>query len=217
MNQQPSQNDAGKERKAEWLSGSWPLQPFDDSLTNNKRKAEWIRFRDQCERIVSCKAPVDSITKLTGLKNFAGNYLLTIIEMQEKLVPGGSEDIYKATLTALNNYFNQTCDTTKERMKFRELQMKMTEPFSDWVLRLGTQAKFCDFGELQQREEEFIQALLRRSIPMISEKLYEISSIFNNNLEKIINHGNHLDFIRSEAQEATSTKVTGMLVKQQSR
>lgn len=52
-----------------------------------------------------------------------------------------------------------------------------SESFSDWVLRLEAQAKFCDFTD-QQREEEFVQALLRRSIAEIADKLYEMSDMF---------------------------------------
>lgn len=197
-----SSSDGDRKRmKTEWLSGSWPLKAFDGSLPTHKRKAEWVRFRDQFERIVSCKAAVDSGTKLTGMKIFAGDNLLNIIEMQEKLVAERANDIYEATISALNTYFNQTCDTTKERMIFREMHMNPTEPFVDWVLRLELQAKFCEFGE-DQRKEEFVQALVRRSVPVIAQKLYEMSHIWDNDMAQIISYGKHLDYIRSEAKEA---------------
>lgn len=187
---------------SKWLAGSWPLKPFDDSLATNKRKAEWIRFRDQFERIVSCKGNVDPQTKLTGLKIHAGTFLLSVIEMQEKSLPPGP-DSYKATIDALNVYFNQLCNATQERMKFREMKQKEIEAFADWVLRLEAQAKFCEFSD-DQRKEEFVQALLRRSVPAIAEKLYEMSDVFENSLDKIINHGQHLDHIRCEAKESTA-------------
>lgn len=87
---------------SEWLSGTWPLKPFDETLPINKRKAEWVRFRDQFERIVSCKAPVGPSTKLTGMKIFAGSYLLSIIELHEKFADQESADIYIDTVSALN-------------------------------------------------------------------------------------------------------------------
>lgn len=189
-----------KQEKSEWLTGSWPLKEFDGSLPTNKRKAEWIRYRDQFERIASCKAQVDANTRLTGLKIFAGDYLLSIIEMQQKTVTDSNGDIYQATVTALNKYFNQTCDKMMERIKFRDMRMDVAESFIDWVLRLENQAKFCDFGP-EQREEEFIQALLRRSVPGIAEKLYEMSDFLGNDLERIIKHGKHLDYIRVQANE----------------
>ncbi|XP_055639740.1 uncharacterized protein LOC129777483 isoform X2 [Toxorhynchites rutilus septentrionalis] len=185
---------------AKWLSGSWPLKSFDENLPLNKRKAEWIRFRNQFERIVACKEPVGSTMKLDGLKIFAGNYLLSVIEAHGNL-PADSGNIYDATVSALNRYFEQTCDCTKERMKFREMRMGTSEPFVDWVLRLETQAKFCEF-EADQRVEEFIQALVRRSVPQIATKLYEMSDVFNNNLERITAYGRHLDYIRTEAEES---------------
>ncbi|XP_065078078.1 uncharacterized protein LOC135701232 [Ochlerotatus camptorhynchus] len=138
--------------------------------------------------------------KLTGLKIFAGDYLLSVIEMQQKTVFDFAGDIYQATVMALNKYFNQTCDTTMERIKFRDMRMDGVESFIDWVLRLENQAKFCDF-EQEQRVEEFIQALLRRSKPGIAEKLYEMSDFLGNDLERIINYGKHLDYIRAEANE----------------
>ncbi|XP_062556594.1 uncharacterized protein LOC134221418 [Armigeres subalbatus] len=169
-----------------------------------------MRYRDQFERIVSCKPPVDEETKLTGLKIFAGDYLLSIIEMQQKSVPDSSREVYRATIKALDKYFSQSCDVVKERMKFRELRMKSSESFPDFVLRLETQAKFCDFGR-EQREEEFVQALLRRSVPGISEKLYEMSDFFENDLERIVNHGKHLDYIRTEAVESKVTHEQGQI------
>lgn len=190
-----------KKKKAEWLSGSWPLKAFDGSLPTHKRKAEWVRFRDQFERIVSCKAAVDPTTKLTGMKIFAGDYLLNVVEMQEKLSASKTGDIYERVVKAVDGYFNQTCDTSKERMIFREMQMQAGEPFVDWVLKLELQAKFCEFGE-EQRKEELVQALIRRSVPAIAEKLYEMSHIWDNDVEKIISYGKHLDYIRAEAKEA---------------
>lgn len=201
------QNGSKEGMKSEWLSGSWPLKQFDGLLPPNERKAEWIRFRDQFERIASCKAQIDQRTKLTGMKIFAGDYLLNVIEMQEKLVSGDTDNVYEVTVRGINKFFEQTCDMTKERMKFRGMSMKVSEPFTDWVLRLEMQAKFCDFTA-QQREEEFIQALLRRSVPAIAGKLYEMSDLFGNNLERIINHGKHLDYIKTEAEElAKATQV----------
>lgn len=194
-----------KKTKSEWLSGSWPLRQFDESLPTNKRKAEWLRFRDQFERIGSCKSPVDAVTRLTGLKIFAGSYLLSIIEMQEKRIlsgeTNGADDIYKAIISALDKYFNEMCDTTKERMKFREMKMRSDEAFADWVLRLESQSRFCEFTE-EQRKEELVQALLRRSVPEIAGKLYEMSDVFENSVEKIISHGKHLDYIQKEAKES---------------
>lgn len=86
---------------AKWLAGTWPLKQFDGNLPLNKRKAEWIRFRDQFERIVACKQPVGPAMKLTGMKIFAGDYLLSVIEMEEKAA-GKSDDSYAATIARLN-------------------------------------------------------------------------------------------------------------------
>ncbi|XP_058125134.1 uncharacterized protein K02A2.6-like [Anopheles ziemanni] len=115
-------------------------------------------------------------------------------------------DIYRDTVKALNEYFSDLCDATKERLKFREMRMKVAEPFADWVLRLQAQASLCEFrGE--QREEEMLQAVTRRSIPAIADKLYEMANLFENKLEKVISHGKHLDFIRKEAEEVKSGEM----------
>lgn len=104
-NEEEAKQLNAKQGKAasKWLSGSWPLQRFDENLPLNKRKAEWIRFRNQFERIIACKEQVGSAMKLSGLKIFAGNYLLSVIEIQENLL-AGSDDIYSATVSALNRY-----------------------------------------------------------------------------------------------------------------
>lgn len=80
-------------------------------------------------------------------------------------------------------------------------------PFVDWVLRFEKQAKLCEFGE-EQRKEEFIQALIRRSVPVIAEKLYEMSHIWDNDMEKIVNYGKHLDYMRAEIKEASDKAKT---------
>lgn len=114
-------------------------------MATNKRKAEWFRFRDQFVRIASCKGTFDSQTKLDGLKIHAGAFLLKIIEMREKDI-GAHVDPYSQVMKSLDSYFNQTCSTSKERMTFREMRMRTTEAFTDWVLRLETQAKFCELS-----------------------------------------------------------------------
>lgn len=196
-----SEEDSRDKGKAKWLSGAWPMKTFDETLPVSQRKAEWVRFRDQYERITSCKVKVSPETLLTGLKIHAGSYLLSIIEMQENMLPS-TKNIYKKTIKALNKYFEQTCDKNQERIKLREMKMKSSESFADWVLRLEAQAKFCDF-EVVQKNEEIMQALLRRSIPEISGKLYEMSGLFKNKLSKVIKQGHHLDHVRSETTAAT--------------
>lgn len=98
-------------------------------------------------------------------------------------------------------YFGQTCDLTKERIKFRDLRMESAERFVDWVLRLEKQAKFCEF-DADQRKGELLQAVLTRSVPDISEKLYEMSGLLQNDLDQILAHGKHLDYIKSETEAA---------------
>ncbi|XP_058128589.1 uncharacterized protein LOC131292869 [Anopheles ziemanni] len=92
----------------EWLSGSWPLKPFDEAVRTNKRKAEWIRFRNQFERIVECKTPVDPKTRVAGLKIFAGSYLLSIIEMQQNSL-AMTTDIYSDTLQEIRTNPSRIC------------------------------------------------------------------------------------------------------------
>lgn len=194
--------------KVKWLSGPWPIKQYEGNLHMNERKAEWFRFRDQFDRIISCKPEVDPMTKLTGLKVHAGSYLLSVIEMQEKSIKEPCFDIFTQVKEALNNYFNKMCDTPKERMKFREMSMGSSEAFDDWILRLENQAKFCDFT-MEQREEEFLQAIARRSVPEIATKLYEVSEIFDRNVERLITHGQHLDYMRRELDEKENKKNTG--------
>lgn len=84
--------------------------------------------------------------------------------------------------------------------------MESAEPFVDWVLRLEKQANFCEFEE-EQRKGEFLQAVLTRSVPDISEKLYEMSGLLNNDLDQILAHGKHLDYIRSEKEGELKQKA----------
>lgn len=200
------QENGGKGHdKTKWLSGAWPLKPFNEGLPPNKRKSEWFRFRDQFQRIASMKGSVDSETMLEGLKIHAGPYLVDIIEIREKMITERGDNIYNKVVESLNSYFNRICDPTKEKMTFKEMRMNESEPFIDWVLRLETQAKYCEFTE-DERQQEFLLALLRRSIPAIGDKLYEMSEMLNRNIESIVSHGEHLDHIRREAEELNKNK-----------
>lgn len=187
-----------EDAKSKWISSAWPITPFNGGLKVNERKAEWFRFRNQFEDIASCKVNVDPMTKLSGLKIYAGQYLRTIIESQIRKFPEPQDDIYSKIIESLNDYFNKTCDVGKERIKFRDMEMREDEAFEDWIIRLETQAVFCEFG-IDQENEEFMQAILRRSVPDISTKLYEMSEILGGDLERIKTHGQHLDFIRRES------------------
>lgn len=97
----PRTDRSHEEKKAKWLAGFWPLKPFNENLPLNKRKAEWVRFRNQFERIVDCKEYVGPEMQLKGMKIFAGEYLLSVIETEEKAV-GATVDIYTATITRVN-------------------------------------------------------------------------------------------------------------------
>lgn len=183
------------EKNAQWLSSAWKLDPFNEKLPPSERKAEWRKFRDQFNRISDCKIPVGPVTKLKGMKIHAGEYLLNIIEMQEAAIGDSVDDIYVETIKLVDRYFDSTCNKTQERIKFRQMKQRTEENFTDWVLRLEAQSKFCDFEE-EQRKEEFLQALIGNSVSELAEKLYEASSFFNNDIAKMIQHGHHLDIMR---------------------
>ena len=200
-----------QQEKARWLSGSWKLEPFDSKIPPSERKVEWRRFRDQFQRITDCKMPVDPETKLKGMKIYAGEYLLSILEMQEAAVGECISDIYTEVIQLVNKYFDLTCDRTQERIKFRQMKQQGAECFSDWILRLESQSKFCEITS-DQRKEEFLQALFSNSSTDISEKLYEASSYFGHDLNKIIQHGQHLDILRIKRLEQAAINEKSEIV-----
>uniref|UniRef100_A0AAG5DN06 CCHC-type domain-containing protein n=1 Tax=Anopheles atroparvus TaxID=41427 RepID=A0AAG5DN06_ANOAO len=176
------------------LDGTWPIHQFKEGLPVAERKAEWIRFKEQFERIVQCKGGASPKMKINALKVFAGNYLLSVIEGHECKEAG---DEYRKTVEAIDAYFDGMCDTMRERIKLREMSMRSDEWFSDWVLRLERQAKFCSFDE-KQKEGEVVQAILRRSVPAIAAKLYEMAEVLENDIHRIIKLGKRLDATRQD-------------------
>lgn len=190
-----------------WLSlSSWKLEPFKEKLPPTERKAEWRRFRDQFQRNLDCRSPVDPETNLKVLKLLAGCYLLKVIEMKEASLVLPVDNIYLKVVSLVNNYFDATCNPTQERIKFREMTQKGDESFTDWVLRLESQSKFCEFKD-EQRKEELLQALMGKSVPELSEQLYVASSFLGNDLDKMIQHGQHLDNKRIQKAEAFPTSM----------
>lgn len=192
--------------KSKWLASTWKLEPFNEKIPTSERKAEWRKYRDQFERIADCKMTVDPETKLKGMKIYAGEYLLSIIGMQEKLIIEPVQDKYKAVVEQVDAYFDLMCDKKQERMKFRQMKQKAEEAFADWVLRLENQSKFCDYDH-EQRGEEFAQALMTNSIPSLASKLYEVANLLGQNLQKIIQHGQHLDILRMKEEEACKNEL----------
>lgn len=185
-----------------WISpNSWKLDAFDNKLKPHERKAEWRRFRDQFQWNLECRNPPNGEAKLRFLRIHAGEYLLKVIKMQEALLLSKEVvDVYEEVIKLLDNYFDSLCDKTQERIKFRKMEQNAEESFNDWVLRLECQSKFCEFeGEL--RNEEFLQALIGNSVPELAEKLYEASSFFHNDINKMIQHGQHLDLMRFQKLE----------------
>lgn len=189
-----------------WFSSK--LEAFNEKLPPSQRKAEWRRFRDQFQRIIDGRNSVGSEAKLKILKIHAGEYLLNLIEMQEATIVQPVDGIYEVVLSLVNMYFEGTCNRTQERIKFRKMQQKTDECFTDWVLRLESQLKFCDFNE-EQRKEELLQVLIGNSVSELAEKLYEASSYFSNDINKLIQHGQHLDIMRIQKAEEASFSVMG--------
>lgn len=192
--------DHSQESSNAWISpNSWKLDAFDNNLKPHERKAEWRRFRDQFQWNLECRNTHNAEAKLRFLKIHAGDYLLKVIKMQEALlVP--RKDVYEEMIELLDNYFDSLCDKTQERIKFRKMEQNAEESFNDWVLRLECQSKFCEF-EGEQRNEEFLQALIGKSVPELAEKLYEASSFFHHDINKMIQHGQHLDLMRFQKLE----------------
>lgn len=188
-------------RKGDFLAGAWPLKPFSEDLPSNQRMAEWIRFRNQYERIAACKGEIDAEMKLLGLKVFAGSYLLNVIEVQENRAEKSGKDSYQAVVESVGEFFRSVCDEKKERLRLREMRMAEKESFADWFMRLEAQAKLCGLTE-DQKAEELVQAMIRRSVPEIAGKLFEMVDLLGNDLEKIVRQGKHLDFVRSETGSA---------------
>lgn len=185
----PSKQEMWQYRlKEKWLGGSWKLQPFDSKVLPSARKKEWISFRDQFELICRCKVPVDSETKLVGMKIHAGEFLKNVIEKQEKLVAGG--DIYIETLKLVDSYFDSTYNKTQQQSEFRQLKQEENEHFADWVLKLEEKAKLCDF-DVEREKHEFVQALITNSV--LGEKLFEAASFLQNDYQKMVQHGMYLD------------------------
>lgn len=184
---------------AKWVSMKWNLVEFDGTKPVSERKNEWERFSDQFTRIISIRR-LSSSQKLQALQLQAGQYLNDILKIQRKRGMCTVDESYEKVISDLNDYFDQTCDVTQERSKFREMKMVHEESFVDFELRCEKQIRYCNFSK-EQSDEEMTDALLRRSIPEISKPLRLLAPTFQNDTFAIIKHGTHLDNIRKE--EAT--------------
>lgn len=187
-----------KQNEVKWSSGNWPLKEFDGTLEVSQRKIEWNRYKEQFKRVAAVKEKMKTSIKLKFLKIYAGNFLVDVISSLERQDPSLKRN-FKETIKALDKYFEQGCDTTRERVKFREMKMKENEFFADWMLRLEKQANYCEFGS--QFKDEMLQALYMGSIKEIGEKLYEAATVMNNEYSKIIALGNRLDQARTKAKD----------------
>ena len=60
-----------------------------------------------------------------------------------------------------------------------------------------------------QRNEEFVQALIINSTPKMAKKLYESANLLDQDLTKIIKHGQYLDTMRCKRDELAKEKMSG--------
>lgn len=206
---------------AKWLSGNWPLKEFDGKLEIGQRKVEWHRYKEQFKRVAAVKGKAKDSIKIKCLKIYAGTFLVDVMMSLERCEPSLKRN-YKQMLRSLDKYFEQGCDKTFERKKFREMRMKEEEAFADWIIRLEKQAAYCEFGN--QFKDEMLQALFMGSIKQIGDKLYESATMMDNDYSKIVALGNRLDQARVKAtdqinktQEPIETEVKPIMAVKEER
>lgn len=58
------------------------------------------------------------------------------------------------------------------------MRMAGKESFADWFMKLEAQARLCEITEYQ-KAEELVQAMMRRLVPEIAGKLFEMDLLGN--------------------------------------
>lgn len=201
---------------ARWVSGKWNLAEFDGSKPISERKNEYECFIEQFDRIIEVRT-LSSKQKLQAFRIHAGPYLNEVIKTQIQRGTVTSEENYNQVLSDLNQYFSRTCDTSLERTKFRDMKMKSEESFMEYVSRCEKQIKCCNFFK-EQEDEEFLEALVKRSIPDISKFLRIFARSFQGDIYAVISQGTDLDNMRREQkQQQEETEVRPVMAVQKER
>lgn len=197
-----SKNKKKEQRK--WFQSNWPIEKFNEKAPLNEKKPEWIKFRDQFNRVIKTRGAASDRQKIDALKIYAGSYLLQLISIVERDKKNRKIKSYKKLIKALDAHFNGAFDKQLERLKFSGMKQLQDEAFDDWVMRLQRQMELCEFT-ISRQTEELKLALIKKSKPEIAEKLFELSGIFKDDIKKYVAQGQLLDQLGDKKKEQQET------------
>lgn len=187
----------------------WPLQPFNEAVDSSDLRREWEEWHRSFELILEMKRIESQHEKLILLLARGGRGLQRIFynlrPVSEEVypepvrVPFKPKEIpeYDNAVLRLNKFFIGKRNVRIELELFRTLKQASSEPFSQFLLRLRTQAIRCDF---QEREE--IEILQQVTMGAFDERVRDKGLEGTLDLDGITNYAMNREMLLKQKEKA---------------
>ncbi|XP_062703966.1 uncharacterized protein K02A2.6-like [Aedes albopictus] len=191
----------------------WPLQPFNEAVESSDLRREWEEWHRSFELILEMKRIECQHEKLVLLLARGGRGLQRIFynlrpvaeeiypePVPVPLIPKETPEYDNAVLR-LSKFFIGKRNVRIELELFRTLKQSESESFSQFLLRLRTQAARCEF---QEREE--IEILQQVTVGAFDERVRDKGLEGTFNLDAITNYAMNREMLLKQKEKAKTLK-----------
>lgn len=162
------------------------IRPFQTSLESSQLPVAWAKWKRDLECYFESEKIEGQYEKRSKLLYLGGSDLRDIYdnlpEVETVSLVVINPPYYDAAIAKLDAHFEPFRRRTYERHLFRQIAQKSTERFSDFVLRLRTQVKRCEYDKpeemiLDQIVEKCYTDKLRQKLLKRDMLLNEVESL----------------------------------------
>ncbi|XP_058815951.1 uncharacterized protein LOC131680538 [Topomyia yanbarensis] len=191
----------------------WPLQLFNEAADSSDLRREWEEWHRSFELILEMKGIEGQHEKLVLLLARGGRGLQRIfynlrpvpeeVYLDPVPVPLLPKEIpeYDNAVVRLSKFFIGKRNVRIELELFRTIKQAESEPFSQFLLRLRTQATRCEF---QEREE--IEILQQVTMGALDERVRDKGLEGTLDLDEISNYAMNREMLLKQKEKAKASK-----------
>lgn len=198
------------------MDKDWPLEPFNAALDSSDLRREWEEWIRAFELILELRKIESQHDKLILLLTRGGRGLQRIYynlrpvagevvsdPVKIPLMPTETPE-YDNAIRRLNNFFVGKRNERIELELFRSLRQSGDESFSQFILKLRTQAARCDFGF---REE--IEILHQVAMGAHDERVRDKGLEDSMSLDDLTNYAMNREMLLKQKEKARQFKDNG--------
>ena len=164
----------------------------------------WNRWRKSFTIYLSAAGITDVARKQALLLHCAGADVQEIFETLTITEPTENNNIYQISTTALDTYFQPKVNKRYERHNFRSASQKSDESIDQYVTRLHTLSKTCEFHD--PRDEIVDQVIEKCSSSKLRKRLLREPEL---SLDKLLQIAQTIEAADSQAKSYQPTPFNG--------